>query len=70
MNFDNLIQKDDDRALSVYPVSFDFAHLTLTVFTKLGNSMFERMVGNSVETVSELRQKSNVTIVTYVIRKT
>ena len=31
----------NDRALTVYPVSFDFALLTLTVFNILHNSMSE-----------------------------
>ena len=39
MNFDNLILNDNDRALSIYPVSFDFALLTLTVFTILRYSL-------------------------------
>ena len=43
MNFDNLIQRFIDRALSVYPVSFGFAILTLIVFTKIRNSMLERI---------------------------
>ena len=40
MNFDNLILNDNHRALSVYPVSFDLALLTLTVFTWLYLAQF------------------------------
>ena len=38
MNFDNLMHYDLDRALSAYPVSFDFALSTLAVFTTLPDS--------------------------------
>ena len=53
--------------LYVYPVSFDVALLTLTVFTTLHNSMSE---SHSVATVKRVSQKSNVKIVTNVKRKT
>ena len=41
MNFDSLILNDNDRALSVYAVSFAFSLLTLTVFTILRYSLSE-----------------------------
>ena len=49
--------------LSVYPVSFDFALLTLTVFITLRNSIRERILNHSDETVSEVTQKASVKIV-------
>ena len=42
MNFDNQIHCDNHRALTAFPISFDFALLILTVFTTLRNSMSER----------------------------
>ena len=40
---DNLMQHDLMTGLYVYPVSFDFALLSLTVFTTLCSSMRERI---------------------------
>ena len=72
MNFDNLMPYDLMTALYRFIpfLEFDFALLTLTVFTTLRNSMREKNRIHSVETVSEVRQKSNVKIVIYVKRKT
>ena len=43
MIFDNLIHWLNNMALSVYPISFDFAFLTLAAFTTLRNSTSERI---------------------------
>ena len=64
MDFDNLMY--DDRALSGYPVYFDFAFLTLTVLTTLRNSMSEKKLE---QTVSEVRHESNAKIFRYVKTK-
>ena len=56
--------------LYMFIVSFDFAHLKLTVFPTLRISMREKFRNHSVETVSELSQKLDVKIVTDVKRKT
>ena len=40
----------------LYPVSFDFAPLTLIVLTLLRNSLNERFKINSVETVSDVSE--------------
>ena len=72
MNFDNLMPYDLMTGLCRFIpfLDFDFALLTLTVFTTLRNSMREKNRIHSVQTASELRQKSNVKFVIYVIRKT
>ena len=62
MNFDNLIH--NDRLLRVYPVSFNFALLSFTVFTTLRNSIREVKI-HSVKTVSELSPKLSVKITIY-----
>ena len=54
----------NDRALPVYPVSFDFAPLTLTYSLKCVIQCVREFRIPSVETVSEVSQKSNVKIVT------
>ena len=51
----------------LYPVSFDFALLTLTVFTTLRKSMGEKI--HSIETAIEASQESNVKVVTNVKQK-
>ena len=57
----------NDRLFCVYPVSFNFALLSLTVFTKLRNSIRESKI-HSIKTVSELSPKSSVKISIYVKR--
>ena len=61
MNFDNLILQDL-LVLSVYPVSFDGALLTLTVFTILRNSLSEWTLKlfswNSEWSKSEVKRES------------
>ena len=73
MNFDNLTHYVlmTDRASSVYPVYLDFTLLTSTVFTRMRNSIacVTEIKTQSVETVSEVSQKSSVKIVTCVKRK-
>ena len=61
----------NDRAyIYIYISSYDFAILTLTVFTTLHNSIREKNYKiHSVETVSEVSQKARVKIVTYVNQK-
>ena len=69
MNFANLIHYDLMTWLICLSSSFDFAILTLTVFT-LHNSIREKNYKiHSVETVSEVSQKARVKIVTYVNQK-
>ena len=70
MNFDYLMHYDLMTGVYVYPVYFDFALLTWTLLTTLLNSIREKVKIHSVETVSEVSQKSSVQIVTYVKRKT
>ena len=59
MSASNLIL--NDQALSVYPVSFDFDLLTLTVFTTLKSIQLK---------VNVVSQRPNVKIVAYAKRKT
>ena len=61
---DNLMHCDYDRALSVYPLYFDFALLTMTAFTSLCEILFNEKI--SVEIVSGSSHEPNVNIVTSV----
>ena len=64
MNFDNLILNDLVAGLYRLIPSLDFPLLTLTVFAMLRISMHGKIKIHSVETVSEVRLKLNVKIVT------
>ena len=53
----------------LYPVSFDFAVFTVTVFTILRSSKVNGFKNHLVETASEVSQKSNVKVMTYVKKR-
>ena len=65
----HLILNDLMTGLYRYILSLDFDLSTLTVFAILRNQMHEKIKIDSVQTVSEVSQKSVVKIVTYVIQK-
>ena len=70
MYFDNLMHYDFMTRLYWFTVAFDFALLTLSSFNTLRNSMREKKTKiHSVETVSEVSQKSKVKIVKNKIEK-
>ena len=70
MNFDNRMHYDLMIGLQMFPVSFDFALLTLTVFNTLRISTPEKIEIHLVESLNGTSQMSIVKSVTYVKLKT